>query len=204
MNGTSRSKAQARVTRREVAAITGASLRAIDKAIEQRVVPVHRAGGQTLLDSDGVALIAIFGRAGVPLPVSVKREVRDWVVSCKPHLLRREQVFAVRGGPVAIRCTDDVRRYARASLEYARLRDRYIVRDPEISGGDPVIKGTRLKAHTVAARIDDGDTIAELHAEHPQIPEQALTVAYRYAKANPRRGRPRRPDGEATGGSARR
>jgi len=185
-----RSSEQARVTRREAAAITGASLAAIDKAIEQRVLPVHRDRGQTLLDSDGVALIAIFDQAGLRLPVSVKRELRDWVVGSKPHLQRREQAFAVRGGPVAIRCTADVRRHARESVEYARLRDRYIVRDPDILAGDPVIKGTRLKAHTIAARLDDGDTVAQLHAEHPQIPEAALAVAYRYAKANPRRGRP--------------
>lgn len=181
------------LTRREAAEITGASLSAINKAIEQRVVPVHRAGRQPLLDADGLALIAIFDRSGVRLPIAVKRDVLEWVVGEKPYRKRLKAELPVRGGTLMVRCTEEVRELARVGERYVRDRDRYIASDPEILGGWPVIRETRMLVETVAKRVDAGETFDRLHAEFPMIPMEAFEAAYRYAKANPRRGRPAKP-----------
>lgn len=181
------------LTRREAADITGTSLSTINKAIEQRVVPVHREGRQPLLDPDGLALITIFDRAPVRLPVSVKQDVRRWIVSEKPYRRKRGAELVVGDGPLVIRCTREVRERTQAGERYARDRDRFIVSDPDIFGGAPVIKGTRLLASAIAGRIDAGDTFEMLRHERPDVPAAAFEAAYRYAKANPQRGRPAKP-----------
>lgn len=61
----------------------------------------------------------------------------------------------------------------------------YIVSDPDILGGAPVIKGTRLLASAIAGRIDAGDTFEMLRQERPDIPKEAFEAAREYAKANP-------------------
>jgi uncharacterized protein (DUF433 family) len=184
---------QGLLTRREAAEITGSSISTINKAIEQRVLPVHREGRQPLLDTDGVALITIFARSPVRLPVSVKKDVRKWIVSEKPYRGKKLSELAVAGGVVVIRCTNEVRDRAEAGERYARDRDRFIVSDPDIFGGAPVISGTRLLASAIARRIDAGDSFEMLEQERPDVPPEAFEAAYRYAKANPQRGRPAKP-----------
>lgn len=181
------------LTRREAADLAGTSLSAINKAIEQRVVPVHREGRQPLLDLDALVLIMIFDQSPVRLSVAVKRDVREWIVKEKPYRKQKAAELAVRGGPFVIRFTSEVRELAHAGERYARDRDRFITSDPDILGGQPVIRGTRMLAATVARRIDAGDTFERLQGEFPTIPAEAFEAAYRYAKANPRRGRPAKP-----------
>ncbi len=65
--------------------------------------------------------------------------------------------------------------------EYARLCDQYIQRDPEIMGGEPVIRGTRVPVRTIATLIEEGE---------PHVPGE---VAVLWARENPRRGWPARP-----------
>ena len=48
--------------------------------------------------------------------------------------------------------------------------NEYIVRDPKICGGEPVIKGTRVTLRTVLASLADGDTIAEILDDFPLSP----------------------------------
>ena len=63
--------------------------------------------------------------------------------------------------------------------------ERYIVRDPEILSGTPVIAGTRLPAAVVAASVKAGMTIEQVVAAFPSIdPDQAL-AAVEYVRAHP-------------------
>ena len=72
--------------------------------------------------------------------------------------------------------------------EYARLRERYIQRDPKIMGGEPVIRGTRVPVRTIASLIEDGESRDVLREAYPHVPEEAYGVAVLWARANPRRG----------------
>ena len=57
--------------------------------------------------------------------------------------------------------------------------NEYIVRDPKICGGEPVIKGTRVTLRTVLASLADGDTIAEILDDFPALTEDAVqTIIY--------------------------
>ncbi len=69
--------------------------------------------------------------------------------------------------------------------EYARLRDRYVERNPAIMGGAPVIRGTRVPVRTVAGLIERGESREIMREDYPQVPEEAYAVAVEWVRANP-------------------
>ena len=71
--------------------------------------------------------------------------------------------------------------------EYARLRDRYVERNPAIMGGEPVIRGTRVPVRTVAGLMEQGEAPEIMREDYPQVPVEAYAVAVRWARENPRR-----------------
>lgn len=77
-------------------------------------------------------------------------------------------------------------------LSQLRNAQEMVVEDPEILGGTPVIRGTRIPVHDVAALIDAGTPREELTEIYPRLKPSQLELASIYAKANPQRGRPRR------------
>jgi uncharacterized protein (DUF433 family) len=85
----------------------------------------------------------------------------------------------------------DVDEALRRAERYVDLREKWIVRDPEVKGGEPVIKGSRVGVHTLAERIAQGEPEAVLDEDFPHIPAEAREIAVSYARANPRRGRPK-------------
>ena len=94
---------------------------------------------------------------------------------------------------LVVRRVDAVEHARQRAERYAQLRDRWIVRDPEIKGGDPVIKGSRVSVHTLAEQIASGESDEVLEDDLPHIPAEAREIAVLYARAYPRRGRPKRP-----------
>ncbi|MGH9918654.1 MAG: DUF433 domain-containing protein [Nitrososphaerales archaeon] len=181
-----------RFTRREAALLAGVKLSTIDKAIEQRVLPVKNAGGQTVTDPDGIALVKILDLIGMPLPVKVKRTVRKWVVADKPYLAGDEPKLFVADA-LAVSCSTAVSEAARVALRYSELRDRFIEQNPRRRGGEPVISGTRLGVYGIAERIDRGETIETLCEDYPYVPVEAFETARTYAAAHPPLGRPVKP-----------
>jgi uncharacterized protein (DUF433 family) len=63
---------------------------------------------------------------------------------------------------------------------------------PEILGGDPVFRGTRVLVHTIAELIAQGSTAAELIEGYPLLTTEMIRLAPVYAAAYPLRGRPRK------------
>lgn len=56
-----------------------------------------------------------------------------------------------------------------------------IVRDPEICGGVPVIKGTRISVRTVLASLAAGDWIEEILADFPTLTEADIRAVIAFA-----------------------
>ncbi|MEP9357065.1 DUF433 domain-containing protein [Xanthobacter sp. KR7-65] len=56
-------------------------------------------------------------------------------------------------------------------------------------GGDPVIQGTTIPVHMVAA-LARTQSVAEIVADFPSLTSEQVTSAIEYAKAYPKRGRP--------------
>ncbi len=62
--------------------------------------------------------------------------------------------------------------------------DDRIVRDPQIVGGQPVFKGTRVTLRTVLASLAEGATVAEILADFPTLSEEDVRAAIAFAAAS--------------------
>jgi uncharacterized protein (DUF433 family) len=62
--------------------------------------------------------------------------------------------------------------------------DQYIARDPNICGGEPVIRGTRVPLRTVLASLAEGDTIQQILKSFPTISEAAVQAVIAFAAAS--------------------
>ncbi|KAA5804644.1 DUF433 domain-containing protein [Alkalicaulis satelles] len=186
------------LTLREAAVLAGVPGGDVAKAIEHKVIrPAQGAarmkGGQTrYVSAHDVAYFAAIRRAGLAdLPVRHKKRIASRLRAMGPVLAPVE---------VAEGLILDVDRLAAASyvaaLNYARLRDDWIISDPDILGGLPVIRGTRLSVYALAGRLSDGETLDELTGDYPDIPREAFEAAQIFARTHPRRGpRARRAPG---------
>jgi uncharacterized protein (DUF433 family) len=56
--------------------------------------------------------------------------------------------------------------------------------DPEIMGGVPCIRGTRIPVAMLVRMVAGGMTIAQVVAEYPQLAEEDVAEALRFAAAN--------------------
>ena len=56
-----------------------------------------------------------------------------------------------------------------------------IVRDPQIVGGEPVFKGTRVTLRSVLASLAEGATTAQILADFPTLSEDDVRAAIAFA-----------------------
>ena len=62
--------------------------------------------------------------------------------------------------------------------------DNHILRDQNICGGEPVIKGTRVSIRTILASLADGDTIEEIVEAFPTISADDVRAVIAFAAAS--------------------
>lgn len=181
------------LSRREVAELGGIPLTAVNKAVEQGAVEVGRGPrGSAAFALSELAPLVVMSRVGLPLPAPTKRKIRDWLTKSR-GLRRRGHAELALSPALVVRYEPEVADLVRRAEQYTRLRDKYIEIDPEVKGGVAVIKGTRLTASAVAARLAGGDSIQGLVEDYPHVDPDAFEVAAIYARTHPRRGRPPRP-----------
>ena len=65
--------------------------------------------------------------------------------------------------------------------ERAMTWTNHIQADPQVLGGKPVIKGTRLAVEFVLGLLADGWTREQLRTNYPQLTDEALRAAFAYA-----------------------
>lgn len=58
---------------------------------------------------------------------------------------------------------------------------RYIVRDPGICGGEPIVKGTRVTVRTVLASLAEGLSVEAIMGEFPTLDEAAVRAVIAFA-----------------------
>lgn len=59
-----------------------------------------------------------------------------------------------------------------------------IARDPQVVGGEPVFKGTRVTLRTVLASLAEGATTAEILADFPTLREEDVRAAIAFAASS--------------------
>ena len=61
---------------------------------------------------------------------------------------------------------------------------QYILRDPQICGGEPVIKGTRVTIRTILASLAEGATIEEILKDFPTLTKEDIRAVIAFAAAS--------------------
>jgi uncharacterized protein (DUF433 family) len=185
----------ATLTPREVAELSGAPKRVVEKAIEERVIRAQvqssRDGTQRarrMLPTHAVAYAAVISRLDLRLTAAHKRRLAQWLAHLPPGDIRTARVELSPAVEL------DVGRLVGDAMDraerYRVARDSAIVVDEEIKGGTPVIRGTRMTVYSVLDRVDHGDTIDDILSENPDLSREALEAAVTYARAHPLIGRP--------------
>ncbi len=167
----------------EAAVLTGLSLKAVNNAIDRNTVEaVSGEKGGRMLDARALVSLSIERRlsASIATP-ELRRKVFD-ALSDGPR-----NVVSLEGGLIKIDLRQP-RRDLAASMRDLRRARRMVVSDPEILGGDPVFRGTRVPVHMIAELVAQGSKPAELIESYPRLTAEMIRLAPVYAAAYPLRG----------------
>jgi uncharacterized protein (DUF433 family) len=169
----------------EAAVLTGLTLKAVNNAIDKKTIAaVAGEEGGRLLDARALVSLALERRLADRVAPELRRQVFEALASSPRNTVSLE------GGLVKIDLREP-RREVATSLRDLRRARRLVVSDPDIMGGEPVFRGTRVPVHMIAGLVAQGSMPAELHASYPRLTAEMIRLAPVYAAAYPRRGRTR-------------
>lgn len=177
---------------REVAELANVPVRAVDKAIEEKVLVGIRAGTRgrrRMLPLHAVPYAAIVARLPLTLSLSAKRDLARTLGKRSAARMTAEPLEiapAVMVDVPALVGPDLAERAAR----YGRAREDLIEIDLDIMGGTPVLRGTRMTVYSVLGRLNGGDSIDDILADNPHLTREAVETAALYARTHPLVGRP--------------
>jgi len=170
----------------EAAVLTGLPLKAVNNAIDKNTVSaVACEEGARLLDARALVSLSVERHLADRIAPELRRQLFDALAGSPRN------VVSLEGGLLKIDLREPRRELA-ASLRGLRRARRLVVSDPEILGGDPVFRGTRVPVHLIAALVAQGASDAELLDGYPRLKAEMIRLAPVYAAAYPLRGRPRK------------
>jgi uncharacterized protein (DUF433 family) len=173
----------------EAAVLTRLTLKAVNNAIDKKTVPAvmgERAGHPIrLLDLRALMSLALERRLVDRFAPDLRRELFD-ALEAAPR-----NTVSLEGGFLKIDLREQRRELAKSLRDLRRAR-QLVVTDPEIMGGDPVFRGTRIPVHMIADIQAQGEIEEVLLESYPSITAEMTRLASVYAAAYPLRGRPRK------------
>lgn len=176
--------AAASYTPQEVTAIAGVTLSVVQKAITSRRIPAVTDRRTRRRHVDSTALLALALVRSLPKELHLTAQDAYRLLKQAPG----EASLAI-GDLVHIDAGKALAEAQRRLALYEKARE-CIVRDPEIMGGTPTIRGTRITADAMRGRLAAGDTIESVLEDYPYLDRETVEAAALYGEANPLRGRP--------------
>jgi uncharacterized protein (DUF433 family) len=58
---------------------------------------------------------------------------------------------------------------------------QYIVQDPRVCGGEPVVRSTRVTVRTILASLAEGATVEEILEDFPSLDEESIRAVIAFA-----------------------
>jgi uncharacterized protein (DUF433 family) len=181
-----RKQAERMFTVPEAAAILGQPQKQISNALARDLAKLKLAkvGERTIT---GAGLFALVLLRSIRELFSVEGRQRVLSKALKP--------FAgdeVQEGCVVVKLAEHREQVDRRKSRFAEA-EALIVRDSQVLGGEPCVKGTRIPAYLVG-KIALKHGAVEAHATYPSISRQNIELVALYVEANPRKGRPRQAE----------
>lgn len=182
---------QSLFTAAQAAVLTRLPVKAVNNAIDKKTIAAHvkrRHGEKSLRLIDEFALVYLL----------LERElVGDTTPSFRQKLFKAIGTALAEGAQsVAIGAlTLDLRPRSRdmaRRIKDLRRAEWLASAHPEVLGGVPVFRGTRIPIHMIAELLDQGETPDTLRRGYPRLNDEMIRLAPLYAGAHPLRGRPRK------------
>ena len=177
----------------EASAVVRRPLKAVHKVLDSRLIRPQRSRQgnhiQRLLSAADLVYLRLEAEGVGLLPVAPRREVAREIESAP-----NADFIVVSGSSALVIQVKDARKDVERELKRLRKAQRMAVSDPEIMGGTPVYRGTRVPVDMVAAMLAQGASTQEILEGYPSLNQEQVELAPLYVAAFPRRGRPaRRP-----------
>lgn len=182
----------------QAAFVAGVEPRDIHRAIDRKVLParLYLRGGERRVAMEGCPFVAFYYASARRL-TSEERVAAIRAVEARLRATPSEQPWSrpaedwiVRDDVLQIDLSPFVARTEERWRLYRAARDM-VVSDPEILSGTPVLAGTRIPVHDIAASVDAGLGPDRIAAAYPSLSKAQIDSAALFARANPLAGRPR-------------
>jgi uncharacterized protein (DUF433 family) len=191
------------LTPAEAAVVASVSVRDINRMIDERILPErwYRSEGGRRVHVNACPFVGFYVRAAKALTAEERafliNRLSDRIDtnafrSSRGHWRKhsRPADWTIEDGFLTVSLWEFA---ASADDQHARLEEARVLvsEDPEILGGTPVIRGTRIPVHDVAASVAAGLSKDRIRAAYPGLDDRMIDLAVVYAEAAPPRGRPR-------------
>lgn len=180
------------------AVAAGVELREVNRAIDEGILPDEfvRVTDARYIAPAGCLIIAFYFESADQLTAQERRFVihlagprlRNWTRKTSSGLATGDWTF--RHNFLAVDFTPLVKAVG-DRLDKLAHANELVSSSPEVLSGTPVVKGTRIPVHDVAASVEAGLPKKQILAAYPSLNSEKIDLAVLYAKANPARGRPR-------------
>lgn len=169
----------------EAACVTGVPLKQVHRIIDSGLLGAaakSRKGSRVVL-RDGLVGLKLAHETTDTLTLDGRRRLVRYLLENPKAGTARENNVSVDVRPMKGQVRRGLSRLARAR--------RMIAADEDVLSGSACIKGTRIPVHDIAEMLANGDGVDAVLAAYPSLAEAQIEAAALYARAYPRRGRPR-------------
>jgi uncharacterized protein (DUF433 family) len=181
-----------RLTTSEAAVAAGVSVPQIHRIIDEKILPedLYSTTQMRTFRTEACVLIAFYFETADSLTAQARlRTIRNAMQHCSTWEQWRncrieDHSLTVHFGSIWKAVDERLRQLTKAR--------QMVIEDPEILGGTPVIKGTRIPVYDIAALFDSGTPVGRIVKSYPSLKEWQIELASLYARAVPPRGRPKR------------
>ncbi len=179
------------LTTTEAAVAAGVSLPQINRVIDDRILPDnwYSTSPVRTFRTDACLFIAFYYEAADWLTASARLQTIRNAAALRSSWEDWKD-YAVVDHFLTVRF-NDLWKTVDGRLHRLVAAENMVVEDPEILSGTPVIRGTRVPVHSVAALLDEGTPLEEILRAYPSVTGSQVELASIYAKAVPQRGRPK-------------
>ena len=170
----------------EAACVTGVPLKQVHRIIDAGLLDGAASGGRRSrsVQRDALLRLKLAYETTDMLTLDGRRRLVRYLLDHPDASTARE-----RDVTVDLRTMKGEVRKGLSRLTRAR---NAIACDDAVLSGTPCIKGARIPVHDLADMLANGDSIGAILEAFPQLSEAQIDLAVFYARAYPRRGRPRR------------
>jgi uncharacterized protein (DUF433 family) len=173
----------------QASAVANLPLPAVHKLIERRLIRPRRLRTgrsiQRMLSREQVLYLRLEAEGVRLLPIASRRTIAKKIEE-SPGI---DAVILTEGSALMIQ-VKTVRMELDQDLKKLERAENMVISDPEIMGGTPVYRGTRIPVQLVADMLCQGAKPEEILEGYPALDREKIELAPLYVQAFPRRGRP--------------